>query len=420
LIALRYGKTCLNLNLRDAAPRSVVLEQRRMGLSQTEPGLIQSALANPVSSPRLSECVTPGQRVVVVTSDVTRPCPSAQLLPPVLDELNRAGVRDKGITVVFGLGAHRPHTPEEQRRLVGDAVYRRVRCVDSDSTDVQLVGRTSRGTPVFVFRPVLEADARVCLGGIEYHYFAGYSGGVKAIVPGVCSVATIQHNHRMMTEQGAVAGRLDGNPVREDIEEAGQMVGVDFVLNVILDGSQHIVDAVAGHPQAAHREGCARLEASGHALVEQPVDLVVASAGGYPKDINLYQAQKALDNVRGIVRYGGIILLVAECSEGMGNPIFEAWMQDPGGPDAIIARIQREFILGGHKAAAIALTMKQAAIFLVSDLPPHLVRTIGFHPFDSPDAALRSALGQLGPAAIIAVIPEGASTLPRVSCWRQV
>jgi nickel-dependent lactate racemase len=383
--------------------------------SQDEAVLIQRALAGPVGSGSLSQRVGPGQRVVVVTSDVTRPCPSARLLPYVLDELNRGGVPDEDITVVFGLGAHRSHTLEEQRRLVGDTVYQRVRCIDSDPTDVQFVGRTSRGTPVSVFRPVLEADARVCLGGIEYHYFAGYSGGVKAIVPGVCAVETIQSNHRMMTEPGAAAGRLDGNPVREDIEEAGQMVGVDFILNVILDGSQRIADAVAGHPQAAHRMGCARLEAAGRAVVERPVDLVIVSAGGYPKDINLYQAQKALDNVRGIVRPGGIILLVAECSEGLGNPIFEAWMQDPGGPDAIIARIRREFILGGHKAAAIAMIMKQAAIFLVSDLPPHLVRAMGFQPFDSPDAAFRSALGQLGPAASVGVIPEGAATLPRVS-----
>ena len=157
-----------------------------------------------------------------MTSDITRPCPSARLLPPVLQELAKGGVRDEDITVVFGLGAHRAQTREEQQRLVGKAIYERFRCVDSDPADVDSLGRTSRGTPVLVHRPVAEADVRVCLGGIEYHYFAGFSGGVKALVPGVCAVETIRHNHSMMVEPGATIGQLDGNPVREDIEEAGQ------------------------------------------------------------------------------------------------------------------------------------------------------------------------------------------------------
>jgi nickel-dependent lactate racemase len=418
-INLKYGKTTLNLDLGEAAVRTTVLEPGRAVASQDEVRLIQCALSSPIGSPPLSQRVAPGQQVVVVTSDVTRPCPSARLLPPVLQELNCGGVRDEDITVVFGLGSHRPHTREEQQRLVGDAIFHRLRCVDSDPSDVHMVGRTSRGTPVAVFGPVLEADARVCLGSIEYHYFVGYSGGVKAVVPGVCSVDTIQRNHRMMTEPGAVAGQLDGNPVREDIEEAGQMIGVDFILNVILDGSKRIVDAVAGHPQAAHREGCARLESLGRPTMEEPADLVVVSAGGYPKDLNLYQAQKALDNARHVVRPGGIILAIAACSDGLGNPVFEAWMRDPGGPEAIIARIRREFVLGGHKAAAIALILKQADIYMVSDLPPDLVRSIGFQPFDRPDEALHAALARLGSAPTIAVMPEGASTLPGVRKRRQ-
>lgn len=409
-VCLKYGKTAFNLDLGALAARTILLESRRTVPSQDEETLIRKALAGPIGSLPLSQRVQPGQKVVVVTSDVTRPCPSARLLPPILEELALGGIEDEDITVVFGLGAHRAHTPAEQRKLVGEAVYQRVRCVDSDPADMQPLGHTSRGTPITVFRRVVEADVRVCLGAIEYHYFAGYSGGAKALVPGVCAYETIRHNHAMMTEPGAVAGQLDGNPVREDIEEAGQRIGVDFILDVILDGSQRIVEAVAGHPLAAHREGCARLAASGQSMVEGPVDLVVISAGGYPKDINLYQAQKALDNARGIVRPGGIILLVSECSEGLGNPVFEAWMQDPGGPDAIIARIRREFVLGGHKAAAIALTMKQASIYLVSDLPAAFVRSLGFHPFESAEEALRCALDQLGSLARIAVIPDGAST----------
>jgi nickel-dependent lactate racemase len=413
-VCLKYGKTTFNLDLGTEAAWTILLESRRTAPVQDDAILIRNALARPIGALPLSQRVRPGQKVVVVTSDVTRPCPSSRLLPPVLQELALAGIPDEDITVVFGLGAHRAHTPQERQQLVGQDVYRRLRCMDSDPADVQSLGHTSRGTPVTVFRPVVEADVRVCLGAIEYHYFAGYSGGAKAVVPGVCAQETIRHNHALMTEPGAVAGQLEGNPVREDIEEAGQMVGVDFILNVILDDSQRTVQAVAGHPVTAHREGCARLAASGQSMVERPVDLAVVSAGGYPKDINLYQAQKALDNARGIVRPGGIIILVSECSEGLGNPVFEAWMQDPGGPDAIIARIRREFVLGGHKAAAIALTMKQASIYLVSDMPAPFVRSLGLHPFESPEEAFRSALDQLGPMARIAAIPDGASTRARL------
>jgi nickel-dependent lactate racemase len=149
-------------------------------------------------------------------------------------------------------------------------------------------------------------------------------------------------------------------------------------------------------------------------MVDRAADLVIASAGGYPKDIDLYQAQKALDNARQIVQPGGIILLVAECGEGMGNPVFEEWMGDPGGPDAVVARLRREFVLGGHKAAAIALAMQQVDIYLVSALTQDAARSIGFYPFESVGSALHAALKQLGSHPIIIVMREGASTLPAV------
>jgi len=414
VLALKYGRTALDLELGEAEGYSTVLQPRCLPVPEDELACVRDALANPIDSARLRECVRPGQQAVIVTSDVTRPCPSARLLPLLLEELNRGGLDDEAITVVFGLGSHRAHTEEERRWLAGAAVAGRVRCIDSDPDDVQYLGQTRRGTPVAIFRPVLEAEVRVCLGNIEYHYFAGYSGGAKAIVPGASSLDTIQQNHRMMVEPGAGTGALTGNPVREDIDEAGRMVGIDFVLNVLLDGSKRIVDAVAGHPEAAHREGCARLDRMGRSMVDGAADLVIASAGGYPKDINLYQAQKALDNARQIVRPGGIILLVAECGEGMGNRVFEEWMEDPGGPDAIVARLRREFVLGGHKAAAIALAMQQADVYLVSEFPQDAARSMGFYPFDFLGDALHAALKRLGSEPSIVVMPEGASTLPGV------
>ncbi len=379
-----------------------------------ESSVILGALAAPIGSRRLREIVRPGQKVAIVTSDITRPCPSARLLPPLLDELNRGGVDDAAIRVVFGLGTHRPQSRAEQQSLVGEEVFRRVECVDSDPADCVLVGETRRGTPVWVFRRVMEADVRVCVGNIEYHYFAGYSGGAKAIIPGVSNAQTIRQNHRWMTEPGAVTAQLDGNPVREDIEEAGERVGIHFILNAILKEDKKIVGAVAGHPRQAHRAGCQKLDECGLVTIRQPADIVIVSAGGHPKDLNLYQAQKALDNARPIVAPGGVIVLVAECPEGMGHRVFEEWMRMPGGPDAIIAQIRREFVLGGHKAAAVAMTMKQARIALVSAMPADDVHAMGFLPFANLPEAVEFGLTQFE-APRIAVMPEGGSVVPRVA-----
>ncbi len=413
-ISLKYGHGEHRLRLSEERAASVVLTPGRVSPGREEAALVREALRAPIGCPPLPQLLSPEHRVVIVTADITRPCPSDRLLPHLLDELNRAGIPDAQISVVFGLGTHRAHTPEEQRALVGDAVLGRVRCLDSDPTDVREVGTTSRGTPVEVFRAVLEADVRIAVGVIEYHYFVGYSGGVKALVPGVCSERTIQANHRRMTEPGATIGKHEGNPVREDIEEAGALIGVQFILNVVLDERHRIVAAVAGHPRTAHRAGCAALDAFGRAALDRLADVVVVGAGGHPKDLNLYQAQKALDNGRLAVRPGGVIVLVAECPEGLGSQTFEAWMRDPGGPDAILARIRREFVLGGHKAAAVALAMQKATLYLVSAMPPALVRSLGFVPFSDLDAALAAALATAGPRPFVAVMPDGASVLPAV------
>jgi nickel-dependent lactate racemase len=412
-LPLKYGHSSLALEL-DASLHVEVLTSGRICPAHEETALLQGALENPIGSLPLAKRVAPGQRVAVVTSDITRPCPSARMLPLVLDELNHGGVRDEDILVVFALGTHRPHTQVEKLELAGEHVYRRVRCIDSDPANCVLLGQTSRQTPVWVFRPVAQADVRVCLGNIEYHYFAGYSGGVKAVFPGVANAECIQQNHRRMTEPGALAAHLDDNPVRCDIEEAGEIVGVDFILNVILDENKTIVSAVAGHPRRAHRVGCQNLDAFGRPSIDQPADIVFVSAGGHPKDLNLYQAQKALDNARHIVRPGGFILLVAECGEGMGNRTFEKWMHEPGGPDVIIDRIRREFVLGGHKAAAVAMTMKQAEVGLVSAMPADELQAMGFRPFNGLAPAVQYALDKF-PAPRIAVLPEGGSVVPQIA-----
>lgn len=373
---------------------------------------VRRALASPIGTPALRDIVKPGETVAIVTSDVTRPCPSHLILPAVLEELYAAGVRQKDITLVFALGSHRRHTEAEMERLAGARAWSEIRCVDGDATDCVHLGNTSRGTPVDIARAVAEADRRVCLGNIEYHYFAGYSGGAKAIMPGVSTREAIQSNHSMMVRPEAHAGALSGNPIREDIEEAAALCGVDFLVNVVLDEHKEIIRAVAGDVTAAHRAGCAFLDTLYQVPIPCRADIVLASQGGAPKDLNLYQTQKALDNAKHAVRPGGVIILVGSCREGLGEATFENWMLRAEQPADLIRWIRDEFRLGGHKAAAIAMVLQDAEIYLVSDLEPDFVRSLFFTPFSTVQEALDAAFDKLGGSASVIAMPYAGSTLP--------
>lgn len=375
---------------------------------------VRRALAEPIGAPVLSRIVRPGERVAIVTSDITRPMPTAQVMPPLLDALYAAGVAREDITLIFALGSHRRHTPEEMRRLAGERAWAEIRCVDSDPSDCVRLGYTAVGTPVDITRTVAEADRRICLGNIEYHYFAGYSGGAKAIMPGVSSRSAIQANHSMMIRPEACAGALDTNPLRQDIEEAGAICSIDYILNVVLSEHKEIIRAVAGHPVQAHRAGCAFLDSLYLKELPQGADIVLVSQGGAPKDINLYQTQKALDNARHAVNPGGVIILIGSCREGLGEKVFEEWMCQSPSPQAMIERIGRDFQLGGHKAAAIAMTLEKAEVYLVSDMEPDFVRSIFLTPQPSAQSALDAAFAKLGPKATVLAMPYGGSTLPRL------
>lgn len=414
---LSYGQGQLTVRVPEVNLLGV-LEPHRPGQAPDEVALLCSALRQPIGGPSLRDLARPGQRVVLITSDLTRLCPSERLLPPLLEELAAAGVPDAEVTIVVALGLHRPMTAAELEAAVGSEVYRRVHVINHDPLDVIRLGVTSRGTPVEITRRVVEADLRICVGNLELHYFAGYSGGAKAILPGCASRATVQANHAMMVEPEAAAGRLAGNPVRADLEEGAAMAAADFVLNVVVDGQHRIVGAVAGDVTAAHRQGCALVAEQGIVRIDALADIVLVSAGGYPKDVNLYQAQKALDNAAQAVRQGGILILVAQCVEGLGNATFESWLRESRSPDDVLARIQQEFVLGGHKAAAIASVLKQASVYLVSSLPEELVRSSGLTPFDDVRTALDSALGRVGSHASVLVMPQGGSVLPALQSKR--
>ncbi len=391
-----------------------VLHANEVELGLTGEAEVRRALADLIGSPRLGEIVKPGEKIAIVTSDITRPMPTYKVMPALLDELYAAGVKAEDITLVFALGSHRKHTDEERKRLAGERAWSEIACVDSDPADCVLLGVTAAGTPVDITRAVAEADRRICLGNIEYHYFAGYSGGAKAIMPGVSTRDAIQSNHSMMVRPEACAGALETNPLRMDIEEAGAICGIDFLLNVVLSEHKEIIRAVAGHPVKAHRAGCAFLDTLYLKKLSEGADIVLVSQGGAPKDLNLYQTQKALDNARHAVNPGGVIVLIGSCKEGLGERVFEEWMTGSESPRAMIERIGRDFQLGGHKAAAIAMTLEKADIYLVSDLEPEFVRSIFLTPQPSVQDALNKAFEKLGPDATVLAMPYGGSTLPRI------
>lgn len=375
---------------------------------------VRRALENPIGSPRLRDIVKPGEKIAVVTSDITRPMPTYKVMPALLDELYAGGVRPEDITLVFALGSHRHHTDEERRKLAGERAWAEIKCVDCESGDCVHMGTTKAGTPVDVTRVVAEADRRICLGNIEYHYFAGYSGGAKAIMPGVSTRDAIQSNHSMMVRPEACAGALETNPLRMDIEEAGAICGIDFIVNVVLSEHKEILRAVAGDSVKAHRAGCAFLDTLYLKELPHGADIVLVSQGGAPKDMNLYQTQKALDNARHAVNKGGIIILIGSCKEGLGEKVFEEWMTKSPSPASMIERIGRDFQLGGHKAAAIAMTLEKAEVWLVSDMEPEFVRSIFLNPQPSVQTALDRAFEKLGPDASVLAMPFGGSTLPRI------
>jgi len=414
IFKLGFGKSTVDIEINKNNLLGVI-EPNPVKVEKCGKEEVKRAIENPIGTKRLKDMVKRGEKIVIITSDITRPMPSRLVLPEILEELYKAGVEEDDINIVFALGSHRKHTEEEMRYLVGEAVYSKIKCIDSDINDCVRMGMTSAGTPVDIFRAVAEADRRICLGNVEYHYFAGYSGGAKAIMPGVSTRQAIQSNHSRMVAEWAKAGELKRNPVRQDIEEVASFVPIDFILNVVLDEHKNIIKAVAGHYIEAHREGCEFLDKLYKVKIDRPADIVIVSAGGYPKDINLYQAQKALDNAKHAVRKGGIIILLASCKEGFGEGVFEKWIMRSNTPEEMIQEIQRNFELGGHKAAAIAMVLKNSEVYLVSDLKEEIARKAFMKPYPDMQSAFNDALNKLGADSKVIVMPYGGSTLPELN-----
>jgi len=397
-IELGYGRICLSLPAGEEA--EVLLAEE---LAAAPEGEIDRSLDSPAGK-RLDDFA--GCRsACILASDITRPAPSHIMLPPLVSRLRDLGIDD--ILVVFGLGTHRRMTEEEERLLLKGSFS--LPHMQHDPEGCVLLGETARGTPVEILEAVASSELIVATGNIEYHYYAGYSGGAKALLPGVSSARSVVKNHELMRYPASVTGRLD-SPVRLDMEEAAGIAGLDFILNVVLNSRKEIVQSVAGDCIAAHRQGAATVDRMYRRPVE-PAEIVVTCAGGRPKDLNLFQAQKALENARSAALPGGSIILVAECSEGLGNPVFERWANDAASAGECWERFGREYEFGGHKAAFLARDSMQYQLILVSALPKKTAEMCFFTPAKTVEEALQMARARQGRDARLVVIPHGNLTL---------
>ncbi len=415
---LPYGKT--NVCVRVPARNLIgTIEPKEKQACPDPYAEIERALSEPrpVGTRRLREIASPENRVAIVVDDMTRRTPTAIMLKPVLDELSIAGVRDENITVIFGCGTHRPVKLEESVKILGEDAQKRVKCISHDckAPDLVDVGTTKHGNRIFLNKTFSEADVRVLLGDVGFHYYAGYGGGRKSVLPAIAGEESIKHNHALMLHANARTGILVENPVHEDMVEAAKLAKVDFVLNVVTNSKCEVVKAFAGDMNEAFQEAVKVVDEMFRVTVDRRADIVVTSCGGAPADINLFQAYKAVDGALEVVKRGGVIILVAECPEGHGTQVFYEWMIRLGDLKNVEREIKRNFVLGGHKAYYLLKALQNHQIILVSSMPDYYATNVfKLKTARAVNDALNEAFNIAGKAARVWAIPYGNFTLPQV------
>lgn len=416
-VSLGYGKRELTL---DFPPHLwvQVLRPRPLEAIPAEAAL-QAALDAPIEAPPLREIVA-AKRVAIIVPDITRTVRSEVLVPALVDYLTAAGVREERLVIIVAPGTHRLTTPEEAERIVSPRVISRIACRVHDANDAEnclVVGVTKRGTKVALNRWAMEADLRVVLGGVIFHYFAGYGGGRKMIVPGIAAAETVQHNHKlMMHPEGGVlptctAGVLEGNPLHEDMVEGAGMAEPVFAINVVLNHRREVGALFCGGLVASHAAAREVVDACFRIPLPDRSPLVVASAGGFPKDITFIQGHKAIEHSFPAVAAGGNLLATVECPEGMGANGFLDYAC-LGSPEAIEAALRQRFAVVGHTAYAMLEKSACARITMLTALPEEHVRLCGAHRTDDAQAALNEAASGLNEGTPVYVFPEGNVTLP--------
>lgn len=418
-IPIPYYTSTLDLHVAEENLEALIYaktEEYNPGKSEKE--LVEEALRNPIGTSPLRELAKGKKKVVLVTSDHTRAVPSKLTLPILLKEI-REGNPDADITILIATGLHRPTTEEEQRRMFGDAIVDNEKIVVNkafEKDDFDFVCPLPSGAELWVNKVALDCDLLITEGFIEPHFFAGFSGGRKSILPGICNAATVNENHsyKAISSPYSTTGVLEHNPIHEDMIYAARKVNVQFILNVALNGEKKVVAAFAGDLEKAHAEGVKFVRS----LAQCPSvtgDIVVTSNGGYPLDQNLYQSPKAVATAEACCKDGGVIIMCASCFDGMGGTNFEKLiaMGTVDEIDAYLSKIPpKETIAEQWCAQIYSRILKKHKVILVTTYLDHdLVRKANMIPASSPDEALEMAYGMMGKDARVVVIPDGVAVL---------
>jgi nickel-dependent lactate racemase len=411
--------------------QGTVIESKTVPLIEDVPTAVAEAVAEPTNSPPLRELARSGDRVCIVFTDVTRASPDHLLVPPLLTELETAGVRDEDVTLLCGIGLHRPSTPEEKIAKLGQAVVDRYRVVDSEPLNPDALvdlGTTDSGIPLSVNKIAYEADLLIATGIVEPHQYAGYSGGRKTLAVGAAGEAMIAYTHgpHMVDHPGTRLGRIEGNPFHEAITEAARRAGLRFIVNVVQNDQKQVVYVRAGEPEATFRELVAFAKTLYEVPVPQQYDVAVAGVG-FPKDANLYQASRAASYLffapTPVVRPGGFFIVPAPCGEGAGEGVgeqrFLKAMQDAPEVGFILDDARRHgYPPGQQRAFVMAKVLEQSSVVIVGAEDPDLVRSAKFLTAPTMEAAFAMASDKLGDGLDLLVVPHALLTLPIVQTTR--
>jgi nickel-dependent lactate racemase len=419
VIKIPYGHEMLKLEIEPEHLKAVLEPETKTAEKKTEQEIVRQALAEPVESARLADLAAKSQHVLVITSDHTRPLPSKITLPLLLAELGSKNP-DVQVKILVATGFHRLTRPEELIGKFGRKLCNREEIIVHDSRDKKHLvfkGTLPSGGELWLNDLVDWADLIVAEGFIEPHFFAGFSGGRKSILPGIAGTETVLANHcaAFIASENARTGNLQDNPIHKDMLFAAEKVGLAFILNVALDADKKIIRAYAGHPDKAHRIGCDFV--SRRAIVRrQLADIVITSNGGYPLDQNIYQAVKGMTSAETCVREGGVIIMAAACEDGHGGEAFYRWFAEAKTPQEVTAKIsriaQKDTLPDQWEAQILARVLNKCTVILVSNFcNPEVVRAM--HMRQAPDiaTALKMAREKMGQKAEITVIPDGVSVI---------
>lgn len=419
-IQVPYGRSFLTASVPDTVGVDIIEAPETCGAADPL-DTVRSALDKLLGGAAWADFAG-ARSVAIAVNDKTRPVPHHQLLPPLLERLAALGIPDAAITFYVAVGMHLPMTPDEFPAILPEEVLRRYRVVSHDSgNDDGLInlGETSGGTPVWSNRAYVESGFKIVVGNIEPHQFVGFSGGVKTAAIGLAGARTIDRNHALMMHPDSRLGEYEANPARRDVEEIGERVGVHLALNAILNQKRQIVHVLAGGPRAVMGPGVLLSRRVCQVGVGTRYGLVISSPGGHPKDINLYQAQKALGHAALITRTGGTVILAAACPEGTGSARYEEWMSGKKTYDEVLERFRSEgFRIGPHKGYQIARDASRMRLMFCSGMEERLSRALLLNPVRDLQAALDLALRDLQPGERIGILPHASSTIPYVEGGR--